>query len=263
MIEIRRLLVEGYSYDQIMYDLHIPRRTFSRYLNLLFEEDKKQLNQLYQSEAIHQFLVMRERLNTQYRESEQLAKDSSVNGMARVKARNLAGELAVVIFRLCTGDMSLAQIAAQLPMHNNHHQQQQQFQQQSQQKKKIPPPPPPSSLEDDGIEEEDDDEEKDEKDNSSQSGSLGQTEKPYNTVKPVATEPKVCNSNDVPEVQRINGLRVIRASVEDSHKYDGQAIQNGYCYRFIDGEKVHIDLSDIKAMKEKVWRSQRQSNYQD
>jgi hypothetical protein len=146
MIEIRRLLVDGYSYDQIMCDLHIPRRTFSRYLNLLFEEDKKQLNQLNQSEVIHQFLVMKERLSTQYRESEQLAKDSSINGMARVKARNLASELAVAIFKLYNGDISLAQMAAQLPMHNH-----QQPQQQSQQKKILPPPP--FSLEDDGIEE--------------------------------------------------------------------------------------------------------------
>lgn len=250
MIEIRRLLVDGYSYDQIMHDLHIPRRTFSRYLNLMFEEDKKQLNQINQSEVLHQFLVLRERLNTQYRETEQLAKDSSVNGIARVKARSLASELAFVIFRLYT-EMSPALIAAQLPIDNNH-QQRQQPQQQSQQKK-IPPLPPPSSLEDDGSEEEDD-EEKDEKDNSSQNGSLGQIEKPDNTVKPVATEPKVCESNDMPEVQRISGLRIIRAPLEDLRKYDAQEIQDGYCYRFIDGEKVRIDLSDIKAMKEKVHR---------
>jgi hypothetical protein len=241
MIEIRRLLVDGYSYDQIMHDLRIPRRSFSRYLNLLFEEDKKQLNQINQSEVIRQFVVMKERLNTQYRETEQLAKDSSVNGMARVKARNLASELAVGIFKLYIGDMSPAQMAEQLPMDNNH-QQQQQPQQQSPQKEILPPPQ--FSSEDDGIEEED------EEDSSSQSGSLGQTEKPDNTVKPVATEPKVCDWNDMPEVQRINGLRVIRAPLEDLHKYDPQQIQDGYCYRYIDGEKVHIDLSDIKRMKE-------------
>jgi hypothetical protein len=246
MIEIRRLLVDGYSYDQIMHDLHIPRRTFSRYLHLMFEEDKKQLNQINQSEVIHQFSVMKERLNTQYRETVQLAKESSVNGMARVKARNLASELALVIFRLYT-EMSPALMAVQLPRDNNH-QQRQQPQQQSQQKIL---PPPPSSLEDDRIE---DDEEKDEKDNSSQSGSLGQTEKPDNTIKPAATEPKVCDSNDMPEVQRINGLRVIKAPLEDMRNYNAQQIQDGYCYRFINGEKVHIDLSDIKAMKEKVRR---------
>jgi hypothetical protein len=161
MIEIRRLLVDGYSYDQIMHDLRIPRRTFSRYINLMFEEDKKQLNQINQSEVIHQFSIMKERLNTQYRETVQLANDSSINGMARVKARNLASELAVGILRIYT-EVSPAQMAAGFPMDNNH--QQQQSQQQSQQKEA--PPPAPSSLDDDGIEEKED-EEKDEKDNSS------------------------------------------------------------------------------------------------
>jgi hypothetical protein len=167
MIEIRRLLVDGYSYDQIMHDLHIPRRTFSRYLNLLFEEDKKQLNQLNQSEVIHQFSIMRERLKTQYRETEQLAKDSSVNGIARVKARYLASELALGIFRLYTGDTSPAQLAKQLPIDNNNPYQQPP--QQSQRKEIVPPPS--FSSEDDGFEEVE--EEKDKKDNSSQSEGLG------------------------------------------------------------------------------------------
>ena len=65
----------------------------------------------------------------------------------------------------------------------------------------------------------------------------------------------------MPEVQRINGLRVIRAPLEDLRKYDAQQIQDGYYIHRLDSvEKVRIDLSDIKRMKEQVRKNSSDEN---
>jgi DNA invertase Pin-like site-specific DNA recombinase len=43
MQDIRKLIIEGYPYDAIMEQLHIPHRTFYRYLSALFEDDRRLL----------------------------------------------------------------------------------------------------------------------------------------------------------------------------------------------------------------------------
>jgi len=50
-IEILRLIVAGHTYDDIMKELRIPRRTFFRYLKLLIAEDIKRLDQTNEAEA--------------------------------------------------------------------------------------------------------------------------------------------------------------------------------------------------------------------
>lgn len=45
MAEIRRLVAEGYSHNDIMEQLKLPARTYFRYLSEAFEHDWQQLKQ--------------------------------------------------------------------------------------------------------------------------------------------------------------------------------------------------------------------------
>jgi hypothetical protein len=99
MIEIRRRVVEGQNHDQIMRDLHLSERTFFRYLNLVFEKDRQRMNQI-DEEVMNHIVILTERFTKMYRELEEIANDSAVDGMARVKALQLAAELALSIVKI-------------------------------------------------------------------------------------------------------------------------------------------------------------------
>jgi hypothetical protein len=101
MQEIRRLVVEGFSYQEIQQQLGLSERTFFRYLSAVFAHDRQVMNQrVTDEEVLNQIVILRDPLNKMFRELEEMANDSSVDGMARVKARHLVGEIAVSVVKI-------------------------------------------------------------------------------------------------------------------------------------------------------------------
>jgi DNA invertase Pin-like site-specific DNA recombinase len=60
MLEIRRLVVDGHSYDDIQQVLGLSKRTFYRYLNRVFEEDKRVLEKENYKEVMIQVVILRD-----------------------------------------------------------------------------------------------------------------------------------------------------------------------------------------------------------
>jgi DNA invertase Pin-like site-specific DNA recombinase len=62
MQDIRKLIIEGYPYNEIMEQLHIPHRTFYRYLSALFEDDRRLLAvNVSDEEILNQMAITRDR----------------------------------------------------------------------------------------------------------------------------------------------------------------------------------------------------------
>jgi hypothetical protein len=129
MIEIRRRVVEGQTYEQIMRDLHLPERTFFRCLNAVFEKDRKQMDQVNSEEVMNQIVILRDRLSRIYGECQGIAQDKEVDGYARVKALHLAAEISVAIVKLHREVPAKPAANKELPytmreLRQQHHQQQ-------------------------------------------------------------------------------------------------------------------------------------------
>jgi hypothetical protein len=94
--EIRRLVVDGVPYPDIWQRLGISKKSFYRYLNLVFDYDSRVMNErIGEEEVTRQMVILRDGLSKMYQESEAIANDTSVDGKARINALKLAGEVAI------------------------------------------------------------------------------------------------------------------------------------------------------------------------
>jgi hypothetical protein len=63
MQDVCKLIIEGYPYDAITEQLHIPHHTFYRYLSALFEHDRRLLAEnVSDEEILNQMAISRDRL---------------------------------------------------------------------------------------------------------------------------------------------------------------------------------------------------------
>jgi hypothetical protein len=119
MREIRRLVVNGVSYCDIWQRLEISKRTFYRYLRVVFDYDERVMNErIGEDEFMRQMVILRDRLNKMYQECEAIATDSTVNGQARVNALNLAGEVAISIVKIHREVPAKLAAYDELPLHS-------------------------------------------------------------------------------------------------------------------------------------------------
>jgi AraC-like DNA-binding protein len=103
--EIRRLLiVEGYTYDEVMQQLNLAPRTFYRYLSAVFADDRRLIAEnISDEEALNQMAICRDRLLKQRRDIlEQIANSPDADFKARIAAHHLAGENAAVALKVYT-----------------------------------------------------------------------------------------------------------------------------------------------------------------
>ena len=69
MQDIRRLLIEGYDYEDIMQQLHLSPRTFYRYLSAVFADDRRLIAEnISDEEVLNQMAIGRDRLLKQRRD---------------------------------------------------------------------------------------------------------------------------------------------------------------------------------------------------
>jgi uncharacterized protein YerC len=100
MLEIRRLVVEGHSYDQIQQTLGLSKRTFYRYLNRVFEEDKRVLEEKNYEELMRQLVILRDRYNENYQLLRAMATDPKVKPYDKLHILGAMKVLADTIVRL-------------------------------------------------------------------------------------------------------------------------------------------------------------------
>ena len=108
MQDIRKLIIEGYPYDAIMAQLHIPHRTFYRYLSALFEDDRRLVAEnVSDEEILNQMAITRDRLLEQRRDLLEMTRDPNLGPADRISAHHLIAEIAAAVLRLYEGGPAL------------------------------------------------------------------------------------------------------------------------------------------------------------
>jgi hypothetical protein len=92
--EIRKLLIDGYTNDEISAELKIPKRTLERYLHDIFEEDNYILTNPTAEQVETSVNIFRARLAAHQREVLEIARDKEQNGQIRLSAYELATDFA-------------------------------------------------------------------------------------------------------------------------------------------------------------------------
>jgi hypothetical protein len=87
-----------------MEQLHIPHRTFYRYLAALFEDDRRLIAEnVSDEEFLNQMAVARDRLLEQRRDLMEMARDPHIGAADRISAHHLAAEISAAVLRLYEG----------------------------------------------------------------------------------------------------------------------------------------------------------------
>lgn len=100
MLEIRKLVVDGHSYDDIQQVLGLSKRTFYRYLKRVFEDDKRVLEKENHDEIMNQVAILKERHNKIYQYLQAIATDPKVRAYDRMYALAAMKELSDATARL-------------------------------------------------------------------------------------------------------------------------------------------------------------------
>jgi hypothetical protein len=104
MQDIYSLILEGYPYNKIMQQLQISERTFYRYLEVIFANDRRLLAEnVDDTEFLNQMAVARDRLLEQRRDVLEMAHDPEINDQVRINAHHLAAEIAAAVLRIYEG----------------------------------------------------------------------------------------------------------------------------------------------------------------
>ncbi len=100
--EIRRLLADGYSYNDIMMQLKLPARTYFRYLSEAFEHDWQLLKQENDNTAMLALGISRviDRFNATIRKLEEIANSPKTKGRQQIAALDAICRFAVAILQL-------------------------------------------------------------------------------------------------------------------------------------------------------------------
>ena len=100
MLEIRRLVLDGHSYSEIQEVLGIPRRSFYRLLDRVFQHDKRVLEAQNTQQVIFQLALLESRDNSIFQELASIGRDNSQNAADRMNALAAMAELSRTIAKL-------------------------------------------------------------------------------------------------------------------------------------------------------------------
>jgi hypothetical protein len=104
MQDIYSLIIEGYPYNKIMQQLQISERTFYRYLEVIFANDRRLLAEnVDDTEFLNQMAVARDRLLEQRRDLLKMARDPEIDDQARINAHHLVAEISAAVLRIYEG----------------------------------------------------------------------------------------------------------------------------------------------------------------
>jgi hypothetical protein len=104
MQDIYSLILEGYPYNKIMQQLQISERTFYRYLEVIFANDRRLLlENVSDEEFLNQMIICKDRLLEQRRDVLEIAHDPEIDDQVRINAHHLAAEIAAAVLRIYEG----------------------------------------------------------------------------------------------------------------------------------------------------------------
>jgi hypothetical protein len=118
MREIRRLVIAGTSHQDIQRQLGLSERSYYRYLQDCFKEDRERLAQsVTTDELLTQVAIVEERLMSMYRNLREMATNKDLEPSDRISAEQTAGEVSAVIMRLWTETPTkiMSQVSTELP----------------------------------------------------------------------------------------------------------------------------------------------------
>jgi hypothetical protein len=100
------MILQGHTYQKIMEQLHISERTFYRYLDIIFAEEKSFFEDNIivngRQELKRQYIIARDRLLEQRRDLIAMTKDPNVKGEVKISAHHLAAEISAAVIRIYT-----------------------------------------------------------------------------------------------------------------------------------------------------------------
>jgi len=99
--EIRRLIIAGVPHQDIQRQLGLAEKTYYRYLDAAFKEDRERLAEsVTTDEMLTQITITEERLTEMYRNMREIATNENFEPAVRIMADNAAGEVAMIIMKL-------------------------------------------------------------------------------------------------------------------------------------------------------------------
>ena len=101
MAEIRRLVAEGHSHNEIMKQLKLPRTTYFRYLSQAFEHDWQLLKQENNADALAlEISRLIDTLNAAIRKLDEIANSPKTKVRQKIAACDAKCRIAVAILQL-------------------------------------------------------------------------------------------------------------------------------------------------------------------
>lgn len=100
MNEIRRYLIIGTSYPEVINHLKIPSSTFYYYLNRISKEDKKALRYLKNKMLDHETIICKNRLESTLYKCEQVFLDTNSTAKDKIEAVRLKSQICIDILRI-------------------------------------------------------------------------------------------------------------------------------------------------------------------
>ena len=99
--QIRKLIIEGVSHGEIQEELGLSERTYFRYLQKCFDQERKRIAQIISDEQIMtQIAITEARFQDMWRNVRSIATNEKVDPKIRLEAEKLAAEIAIGILRI-------------------------------------------------------------------------------------------------------------------------------------------------------------------
>ena len=107
---IRSMMLDGATNTNIMSTLNIPQRTFYRYMDKIYQEDRIELAKKNRETLATHILLLRERLMQSIRNCQNIALDPKVSAKDRIQAERLKLETSIAIVKLEVERTTITQV---------------------------------------------------------------------------------------------------------------------------------------------------------
>jgi len=107
---IRSMMLDGATNTNIMTALKIPQRTFYRYMDKIYQEDRIELAKKNRETLATHILFLRERLVQSIKNCQNIALDPKVSAKDRIEAERLKIDASIAITKLEVEGTTLTQV---------------------------------------------------------------------------------------------------------------------------------------------------------
>jgi hypothetical protein len=107
---IRSMMLDGATNTNIMTTLKIPQRTFYRYMDKIYQEDRIELAKKNKETLATHILFLRERLLQSIKNCQNIALDPKVSAKDRIEAERLKIDASIAITKLEVEGTTITQV---------------------------------------------------------------------------------------------------------------------------------------------------------